>query len=109
MGITFSMEMTPVVLTPIGVTMTTSLATSSKDDVTDKIMDDMISSFFDSLSVSNSPFDTNVYFEKIVNHGRSLLQQEHQDPNRERLARRLTSIHSPTWYTSKQGIEISAP
>jgi len=88
--INFSMEMTsPVVIFSSSVPESSSADTQS--DAMDKIMDDMLSSFFD-LSVSSS--NPTFIIERVNNHGRRLLQEEN-DPVRERLARRLSSVQYP--------------
>lgn len=65
---------------------------TSEFDAMDKIMDDMLSSFFEATSVRNS--NPTIFIERINNHGRRLLQEEN-DPSRERIARRLSSMQYP--------------
>jgi len=105
--INFSVEMTsPVIMfSSTSPAITTSSSSLNDFDVMDKIMDDMLYSLFDTLSLSsdnsnnNNPTPT-LIIERINSHGRRLLQEDvnaanNNDPARERLARRLTSVEYP--------------
>lgn len=84
--INFSMEMTPP-------PPPTKNIVGNDVVIMEKIMDDMINSFFQNPVISSSPETTSFYIEQIGNHGRSLLAKEdNENPTRARLARRLTSI-----------------
>merc|ERR1712151_11095 len=104
--INFSMVMTsPSIMFSSSPVMTTKISTSplKNFDAMDKIMDDMLFNFFDAMSLqssskNNNNYDPIVIVERINNHGRRLLQEDNtmnNDPARERLARRLTSIQYP--------------
>jgi len=131
--INFSIDMTPVMMfsyssmpeTPpdlVGFQQQPEAQTSSSalsdDDVMDKIMEDMLSSFFESIATPPSAAEmssADIFLERINNHGRRLLQEEanhEKNPVRERLARRLTSVqypHHPSGMSSRMESTSSMP
>lgn len=82
---------------PVEQPQTTASTSLSELEVMDKIMDDMLSSFFDAASSKDR--NPTIFIERINNHGRRLLQEE-TNPVREHIARRLTSIQHPPRHLS---------
>lgn len=65
--------------------------------VMDRVMDDMLSSFFETAQDFRPEMQVSNLAHAVAMHGEQMLQQSPDDENRRRLARRLTSVNPPTF------------